>query len=81
VPGGWKVNGGPNPIFKLPLPQRVDDLYWRILARPSLPRERQTVMDEWKRRGGGKNKNARFIDLMRDVAWCLINTKEFIYRI
>ena len=46
-----------------------------------MPRERQTVMDEWKRRGGGKNKNARFIDLMRDVAWCLINTKEFIYRI
>ena len=81
VPGGWKVNGAPNPIFRLPLSQRVDDIYWRILGRAPVPQERKAVMDEWVRRGGGKNKNARVFDLLRDVAWCLVNTKEFIYRI
>ena len=81
VPGGWQVNGGPNPIFKLPMPKRIDEIYWRILARAPMPRERKAVMEEWAARGGGKKKNVRAFDLMRDVAWCLVNTKEFIYRI
>ena len=46
-----------------------------------MPRERKAVMEEWAARGGGKKKNVRAFDLMRDVAWCLVNTKEFIYRI
>ena len=81
VPGGWSVNGKPNPIHRLPLANRVDDLYWRILARAPTPNERKIAMDEWRRRGGGKNKNVRAFDFLRDVAWCLVNTKEFIYRI
>ena len=81
VPGGWKIGGQPNPILRLPLPKRIDDLYWRILSRAPTPHERQLIMDTWRRRGGGKNKNVRAFDLLRDVAWCLVNTKEFIYRI
>ena len=40
------------------------------------------VIDLWKSRGGGKKgSKARSGDLLRDVAWCLFNTKEFLFRI
>ena len=77
MPGGWKNN----PLSKLPLPKRVDDLYWRVLGREPTEEERRHVMDLWKRRGGGKKKGAKPFDLLRDVAWCLFNTKEFLYRV
>ena len=77
MPGGWKDN----PLSRLPLPKRVDDLYWRVLSRAPAKEELQHVMDLWKRRGGGKKKGAKSFDLLRDVAWCLFNTKEFLFRI
>ena len=77
MPGGWKNN----PLAKLPLPKRVDDLYWRVLSREPMAEERRHVMELWKRRGGGKRKGVKATDLMRDVAWCLFNTKEFLYRV
>ena len=77
MPGGWKNN----PLSKLPLPKRVDDLYWRVLGREPTKEERRHVMGLWKRRGGGKKKGAKPFDLLRDVAWCLFNTKEFLYRV
>ena len=78
MPGGWKGN----PLSKLPLPSRVDDLYWRILSREPTEEERRRVMALWKRRGGGRKKNgAKPFDLLRDLAWCLFNTKEFLYRV
>ena len=76
MPGGWKNN----PLAKLPLPKRVDDLYWRVLSRGATDVEQRHVMDLWKRRGGWK-KGAKASDLMRDVAWCLFNTKEFLFRV
>ena len=77
MPGGWKNN----PLAKLPLTKRVDDLYWRVLSRGPTAKERQHVMDMWKRRGGWRKKGARPADLLRDAAWCLLNTKEFLYRV
>ena len=77
MPGGWKDN----PLSKLPLPQRVDDLYWRVLGREPTEVERRHVMALWKRRGGGRKKGPKPFDLLRDIAWCLFNTKEFLYRI
>ena len=77
LPGGWKDN----PLSKLPLPKRVDDLYWRILGRGPTEEELRHVTGLWKRRGGGKKKGAKPFDLLRDVAWCLFNTKEFLYRV
>ena len=76
MPGGWKDN----PLAKLPLPKRVDELYWRILSRAPAAEEREHVMDLWKRRGGWKKK-AKPNDLLRDLVWCLFNTKEFLFRV
>ena len=76
TPGGWKNN----PLTKLPLPERVEDIYWRVLSRAPAQDETKHVMDLWKRRGGWK-KGAKSGDLLRDVVWCLFNTKEFLYRV
>ena len=51
------------------------------IRRAPSPREQRFVMGVWKKKGGGKSKSYRAFDLMRDIAWCLVNTKEFIYRI
>ena len=78
LPGGWKDN----PLAKLPLPARVDDIYWRVLSRSPAEEERRQVMDLWSRRGGGKKgSKAKPFDLLRDVVWCLFNTKEFLFRV
>ena len=76
TPGGWKNN----PIAKLPLPKRIDDVYWRILSRAPSEDERSHVMALWRRRGGWK-KGARSGDLLCDLVWCLFNTKEFLFRV
>jgi len=44
----------------------VDDLYWRFLARAPTARERKLVKE-------------REVPA-KDLAWCLINTREFLYR-
>ena len=76
MPGGWKNN----PSSKLPIAKRVDDMYWRMLSRKPLPEERDRVLALWSARGGWK-KGAKAFELMRDLAWCLVNTKEFLYRV
>ena len=81
-PIGKFPDATPNRVYQLPLPKRSDDIYWRMLAREPTPRERQLILGIWqKRSNGGKNKRVRPFDLLRDVAWCLINTKEFIFRV
>lgn len=65
-------------IEKRPFPERVDDLYWRILSRPPTPRERQLIVGVWQRR---RRQLGKPFEMLRDVAWCLVNTKEFLFRI
>ena len=78
LPGGWKDN----PLSKLPLAKRIDDIYLRVLSREPTEGERKAVMDLWKRRGGGKKgSKAKPYDLLRDLVWCLFNTKEFLFRV
>ena len=74
-------DGTPDPVCQLPVPKRIDDIYWRMLAREPTPHERQLILGIWQKRGGGKKRNVRPFELLRDVAWCLVNTKEFIFRI
>ena len=78
LPGGFKDN----PLSKLPLPKRIDDIYLRVLSREPTEAERRSVMDLWKRRGGGKKgSKAKPYDVLRDLVWCLFNTKEFLFRV
>lgn len=80
----WKLaDGSINPYYrKTPQPKRVDGIYWRILSRPPSGYERKVVAEAWSRRSdGGKNRKASHGEMMRDVAWSLINTKEFLFRI
>lgn len=75
APPGRLPDGSPNPLYRLPFPKRIDDLYWRLLARGATARERQLLV------GIRRKRNMRPFELLRDVAWCLVNSKEFIFRI
>ena len=75
LPGGQKVDGRPNPLLALNFRQRIEELYWRIVSRAPTESEAWTLQAEQKRRKG------RNWDLYRDLIWCLVNTKEFLFRI
>ncbi len=79
----WKLtNGSVNPYYRMPLSERINCLYWKILSRPASIYERKVIVGMWKRRSNdGKNRKANMGEMMRDVAWSLLNTKEFLYRI
>jgi len=70
-----------------PFPRRIEDLYWTLLGRAPSESERQTIMQLWRRRGGAnprlpqKAMRGKAYLTLHDVAWCLVNTKEFLYRV
>ena len=74
-------NGTPNPVLRMPVPKRVNDLYWRILSRGVTPREQHLIAGIWQKRKDAGSGNGKPYFLLRDVAWCLFNSKEFIFRI
>ena len=80
APPDKQPGGTPHPIYRIPFAERVDDIYWRLLARAATPREHRLIVGLLKKRGGG-TKKVRPLKLLRDVAWCLVNSKEFIFRI
>ena len=78
----WRMkDGGVNPFYKKPVPKRIEHLYWTFLSRPPSVREQKAIGALWqKRSNGGKNRKANHGEVMRDVAWCIVNSKEFLYR-
>ncbi len=54
------------------LPEIVDELYWTILSRPPTPAESKSVLESVR------NTGTRQASV--DVAWALINSREFLYR-
>jgi len=52
----------------------VDALYVNILSREPTKSERDTALQY------GKSRSLGTFDFMADVAWALINSKEFLYR-
>ena len=94
APGPWRKGGGKgrpgggadeapvSPVYSMTFGERVEDLYWKFLGRAPTDRERQTVQDLWLKRGGGRRQGrVRPYETLHDVAWCLVNTKEFLFRI
>ena len=78
----WRMpDGSINPFYKRPVARRIDDLYWKFLSRAPSGREHAAIADLWtKRSNGGRNRKANHGELMRDIAWCIVNSKEFLYR-
>ena len=54
----------------------VEDLYWRFYARAPTPAEKKNLLDHFARLPKGAEK-WRF---PRDLAWCLLNSREFLYQ-
>ena len=59
----------------------VDDLYWRFYSRPPTATEHAALMGHFRSlpTGKGKNGRARWA-FPRDVAWALLNSREFLYQ-
>ena len=58
-----------------PMRAIVQDLYWRFLSRPALPAEEDMLVAHHSALKGG----ARW-RFPKDVAWSLMNTREFLYQ-
>jgi hypothetical protein len=82
IPPWKKPDGTVDAWYQLPQPKRVEEVYWRMLSRSPSKEERKVIDTLWRRRrGDGKKPKASYSEMLRDVAWCLINTKEFIFRV
>lgn len=57
--------------------EMVESLYWSILSRAPAADEMDLLLSKWKSIPSGRAK-WRFPN---DIAWCLVNTREFLYRI
>ena len=56
--------------------ERIDDIYWRLLSRAPTAREFGFLDGERKRRG-----KRGWSEVPRELAWSIVNTKEFLLRI
>lgn len=54
----------------------VQDLYWRFLSRAPTKQEKRQLLDHFAALKSGREK-WRF---PRDLAWCLLNSREFLYQ-
>jgi hypothetical protein len=51
----------------------IDEMYYSALARPPSPREKQGILSHFARTGDRRKA-------LEDLAWVLINSKEFLFR-
>ncbi len=73
---------GPSTAAAKPMVDRLEDLYWKLLSRAPSARERQVLRIFVKSRmGTGARPRVRLHQALVDVAWCLVNTKEFLFRV
>jgi hypothetical protein len=67
---GWKKHK------KMVLQNIIRDLYWRYYSRPPLVTEEKGLMARYAAMKNSRDK-WRF---PADVAWCLLNSSEFLYQ-
>ncbi len=65
------------PFRKQSIEKQVDSLYWQFLARAPAPSELNIIVKKFK---DPKLKGPHRWRFIRDVAWCLINSGEFLFR-
>jgi hypothetical protein len=63
-------------IQKLPSRRKIEDLYWRFLSRPPTAAETRRLMARLEALPKGRERWA----FQKDVAWALMNSREFLYR-
>lgn len=63
-------------IWKLPPRRRIEDLYWRFLSRPPTAAEARRLMARFEALPKGRERGA----FQKDLAWALMNSREFLYR-
>ncbi len=63
-------------LRKLPLPRKVEELYWLFYSRPPSQEEARAVRQAFDRLPKGKEQ-WRF---PQDLCWVLLNSKEFLYQ-
>lgn len=62
---------------RLPFPQMIADLYWRFYSRPPTGVEKKALLDWQAKLPKNTNEKWRF---PRDLAWSLLNSREFLYQ-
>lgn len=62
---------------KRPMPEQIGSLYWRFYARPPSGAERQALMAHFRTL---PQKGRERWEFRRDLAWALLNSREFLYR-
>lgn len=63
-------------VQKLPSRRKIEDLYWRFLSRPPTAAESRRLMARLEALPKGRERWA----FQKDVAWALMNSREFLYR-
>ncbi len=62
--------------MRLPLRQRIAEMYWMFYSRPPEPEETAKLVKEFESLKGGQAKWRFYYDL----AWILLNSKEFLHQ-
>lgn len=61
---------------KLPMPKRIEELYWLFYSRSPTAEERRTLLDFFDRLPKGRGKWT----FPQEVCWILVNSREFLYQ-
>mgnify|MGYP000858754076 CR=1 FL=1 len=61
---------------KLPMPKRIEELYWLFYSRPPTAGETRTLLDFFDRLPKGREKWT----FPQEICWILVNSREFLYQ-